>query len=88
MTITNISAQLYDLATGHYINDVKFTSSTELMSVLKMWLHKEESSFIFQIALPDGKWMAKAIRKGSYFDYYIPDTREQEERLWKELLSK
>lgn len=88
MTITNISTQLYDLATGHYINDVKFTSAKELRTVLSMWLYKEDASFIFQIALPDGKWMAKVIRKGSYFDYYIPDTREQEEKLWKELLNK
>lgn len=43
-------------------------------------------SIAMLIALPDGEWVFTIDRcANSEWGYYIPETREQEQRLWKSL---
>ena len=76
------------------INGVARAGEADLRRLFAQWLnadHKDiipEAEMIFEVSLPDGKWLAKIYRKGSNYDYYIPETREQEKRLWAELEAK
>ena len=87
MTLHEVAHQLYTICSPVpcYINDVKRTSEADVRNLLSTWLRGEHSQFICQYALPDGRWYIKLTRDGQYYDYYIPDTREQEKRLIAEL---
>lgn len=87
MTLHELSSMTYKLCVGHYINDVKRASIKDVEQLLSTWLRNENSKFIAEIPLPDGKWLCRFSRIGSYYDLYIPDTREQEQRLFDSLCS-
>lgn len=87
MTLTNIANMAYDLAVGHYINGEKF-SEQRTRDLFGAMLRKEGDAYYGQIALPDGKWCFRASIICGTYDLYIPDTREQEDRLIAEFAKK
>lgn len=88
MTLKEVSTQLYNLAVGGYLNGEKFTK-TQFIDAVKHWMRGGHKKFIGTICLPDGEWYYRinqyADRPDGY-DYYIPDTKEQNEALWDELV--
>lgn len=84
MTLHDVAHQLHSLSLAGFINSERF-SEQRLYTQLKAMLRDVGDQYIFEIALPDGKWMAKAERTRYGYDYWIPDTREQEKVLWEEL---
>lgn len=82
MTLTEITAQLYDLTKGH-INGENF-SKKELCDVIQIWL-KTKQNYILQVELPDGLWLCEITKNYYGYDYYIPDTRSQENHLYGKL---
>ena len=86
MTLHNIASQLLSLSVDKKINGVKF-SAKRLETVLGMWLRPEalpsgKNKVVAEIHLPDGFWFFYIVRlNDGEFDYYIPDTREQEKRV-------
>ena len=84
MTLHEVCEQLHSLAIGGYFNGEKFTLcrlTQQIRSAFRTPL-KAGNRYVMQIALPDGWWYCYIIEyaKGE-FDYYIPDTREQEQRV-------
>jgi hypothetical protein len=84
MTIKEVCKQIYDLSVGGYFNGEKFTLerlTNQIKSMFKGQL-KGGNRLVQQIALPDGWWYFYIVEyeKGQ-FDYYIPDTREQEKKV-------
>lgn len=92
MTLHNIASQLHSLSDGR-INGEHFTKA-ELERALQMWMRNSErnaikNAFVLEIVLRDGAWLAEVTRFADSpdgFDYWIPDTREQEARLYEALL--
>lgn len=86
MTLTEITNMTYDLAVAGYVNGDKMTKA-ELKNCLKHWLADKQSSYIGEIVCQDGfSWFVKWSRDDHYYDFYIPDTREQNKVLEFELL--
>ena len=89
MTISETAKQIYNLSLAGYINGEKFT--LKRFEAYARNMLKTADSFIFEICLPDGRWMAKFSRFGKRsdeYDYHIPDTRQQEKQLKDELLER
>lgn len=92
MTLHEISTQLHSLTLGGFVNGEKFTRH-ELESNLRRWMrdceHKKiRNSHVVEICLMDGRWLCeihKFADSPDGYDYYIPDTREQEQRIWDAL---
>lgn len=85
MTIREISKQLHQLSHG-IINGEHFTIR-ELERTISMWM-RGSKRYICEITLADSSWLFSIDRfadAADGYDYYIPDTREQEERLWEAL---
>lgn len=87
MTIKEITNQLYDLSVGGYFNKEKFTKQrlyNQIKSLFRGSTRKlaDHPVIVQQIALCDGWWFFYIIEyaKGE-FDYFLPDTREQEKRV-------
>lgn len=93
MTLHEISTQLHHMTNGH-INGEHF-SRQALESNLHRWMRSCETNAIqnthvIEVSLPDGTWLCEVHRFADVadgYDYYIPDTREQEARIW-EMLSR
>lgn len=93
MTLHNIASQLHKLAVDGRINGEHFTEA-ELERALRHWMRDAEhnaikNAFVLEIVLKDGAWLAEVSRfdeSADGFDYWIPDTREQEARLYEALL--
>lgn len=89
MTITEVTKQIHKMAVGGFINGEKFTLERFLTYAKNML--RSSNSFIFEICLPDGRWLAKINKYGEkpdQYDYYIPDNRIDEVRLKEELLKR
>lgn len=90
MTLSETTKQVFGLAVDGYINSEKFTYNQFHAYIKSMMQPGTENCnrCIFEIALPDGKWLAKITRYGNkpdQYDYYIPDNRTQEAILKNEL---
>ena len=91
MTLHDIATQLHNLTDGR-INGEHFTKH-ELESNLRRWMRHSELNklagrLVIEISLPDGKWLATVDQHSDGadgYDYFIPDTREQESILWTQL---
>lgn len=91
MTLHDISTQLHNLTGGH-INGERF-SKQELEGAIRRWMRNPEglkipNRFVIEVELKDGRWLATIDRFADSpdgYDYYIPDTREQEDLLRKAL---
>ena len=80
MNIREITNQLYDLSVGGYFNGEKFTKTRLNSYITNMF--KTGNKLVMQIALPDGWWFFKINKfANNEYDYTIPDTREQEQRI-------
>lgn len=87
MTIREISTQLYDLAVGHMLNSKTWTRQGLEHYIRTMFTGslKLDNAVAMEISLPDGKWLMTVNRfsdAADGYDYYIPDNRDQEKRIW------
>lgn len=90
MTLHDIASQIHNLTFGGHVNGEKFTK-VELEHVFSKWLaHAEHNiipnTMIIEVCLRDGRWLATISKTPYGYDYYIPDTREQESYLRNKLL--
>lgn len=93
MNFTEVAHQIYNMAKPYgmpcIINDMRINSEQELKQVFRpLLVCGEDGQFIYEHVLPDGRWFCKIIRRGTYFDYIVPDTREQEAKFIEELFPK
>ena len=84
MTSREMTRQVYDLSVdGKFrINSEEHKCSYNFFKsyVIDKLRHEPYGRIIMQILLPDGWWDLYIYQHGKYeFDYYIPETREQEE---------
>lgn len=92
MTIHEVASQIYHLTLGGFVNGEKFTKR-ELERVLRIWLKDAQNNTIpntvvVELCLPDGRWLSTVTKfadRPDGFDYWIPDTRDQEFRLMEQL---
>ena len=83
MTLHDVSTQIFNLTNGR-VNGEQF-SLLQLQANIATWCRIGEGRYIGSVTLPDGEWLYK-LTKGDYgYDYFIPDTRDQENRLYDEL---
>jgi len=90
MTVKEIASQLMDISVDGVFNGQKFTV-WELQWYIENMFRSElgADKLVMQITLPDGLWMFTVNRWGDgedCFDYVIPDTREEEDRVWSDLM--
>ena len=89
MTIQYIASQLHSLSVGGYFNGEKRSKQwleTYISDAFRSQL-KLGNRLVMEIALPDGQWLFTVDRHADGFDYWIPDNRDQEARLYKRLAS-
>lgn len=87
MTLHNLTTKLYSLSVAGYFNGEKF-SINEFARFVHHWMDRTDKLFL-TIALPDGEWLMfiSKLSDGGY-DFTIPETRHQEQRLKEALLHK
>ena len=90
MTIHEVSTQLYNLALGHFLNGQKWTRQSLEHYIRTMFNGnlKLDNAIVLEICLRDGKWLMTVDRfsdAADGYDYYIPDDRDQEKRIWQML---
>ena len=81
MTINEIAGQLHKMSKGHVFG--RRYTKRELESKLRLTMARR-NEYTGIITLADGEWLfslSKFGDKADQFDYYIPDTREQETEL-------
>lgn len=91
MKFMEVAHQIYTMAKPMrcVINGIRIDSEAELKDIFRpLLVCGEDGQFIYEHSLPDGRWFCKIIRHGTYFDYIVPDTREQEEKIIAELFQK
>lgn len=80
MTLHDVATQIHSMTGGH-VNGEKY-SLAQLEKNIATWCRNAEGHYIGIVSLPDGDWLYE-LTKGDYgYDYSIPDTREQENRLY------
>ena len=88
MTIYDITQQLHSISLAGYFNCEK-RSVEWLRTYIQSMFRAGGDSLIMEIAMPDGRWLFEVHRwterGGAQYDYYLPETREQEDRLYKKL---
>ena len=88
MTKAELTTQLINLSVAGYFNGEKFTKERLNNYIGKMCRNVGDKLFM-EISLPDGRWLFKITHYADgEWDYYIPDTREQEYKLTAEFLRK
>ena len=89
MTLRQVTDSLYGLS--NIFNGERFTKERlykYVYSILCKGTPKLGNRIAFEISLPDGNWLFEVIRyndRQDGYDYFIPETREQESRIWKTL---
>ena len=88
MTIYELSQQLHSISLNGYFNGEK-RSVKWLRAYIQSMFRAGGNSLIMEISMQDGRWLFEICRwsecGGFQYDYCIPDTRAQEERLYKKL---
>ena len=80
MTKAELVNQLFDLSVAGYFNGEQFTKTRLNAYITNMF--KSGQRLVMNIALPDGRWYFYINKyNDNEYDYVIPDTREQEERI-------
>ena len=88
MTIHEIATQLHRSSLGGHFNGEKFTKQElehYIHNCFSKGLLRLENRLVMEIRLRDGEWLFTVDRFSNStdgFDYYIPDTREQENHIW------
>lgn len=85
MTINELINQVYSLSVAGYFNGEKY-SKREFAEYVKGVFRPELGTrrWLMEIALPDGRWyfqMSRYSLAADGFDYYIPETRINEQTL-------
>lgn len=84
MTLHNAINMAYDATTNGYINGVKLTRAEFTSNMVHWFSHSD--SFIFEVSCPDGRWLSQIAKfSNGEYGYDLPETREQENRLYKKL---
>lgn len=90
MTVREVATQLCEISTDGKFNGEKFTRR-ELADYIHNMFRGElklGNRFVMSMVLKDGEWLFAVDRfadRADGYDYWIPDTREQEQELWEAL---
>lgn len=90
MTLHETAQSLFGLSVAGYFNGEKF-SLKQLENYIKQSFKgtlKLGNRLVMEIALPDGRWLCEVIRyadRNDGWSYEIPETREEEQRIWSKL---
>lgn len=85
MTLRDCTSQIFKLSVAGYINGEKFIYN-RFDKMVRAMFGGDAKKYIGEICLPDGHWWFKIFRlKNGEYDYYIPETKEQNAILAKEL---
>ena len=91
MTLTTAINSVFSLSVAGYFNGEKFAKSEFSSYVAGMFRNADRlavsGTLFLEIALPDGRWLMTINKVPGGYDYYIPDNREQEVRLYNLLLN-
>lgn len=88
MTKLEVINQLVDLSVNNTFNGERF-SKQRLSTYISKMCRNVGDSVVMNISLPDGDWYFKINKySANDFDYYIPDTREQEMRIVEDLMNR
>ena len=88
MTLHDVSNSIFNITVDGIINGEKF-SRREFVDCVDLWFRNTDKYFITAV-LPDGEWLIKIYKVKNFddmYDYDIPDTREDEQDLWFELIN-
>ena len=85
MTLNEVLTQIHDLSDGR-INGMRYPKKRFFKNFHHFFEDCGFEKFIISVRLPDGEWNCKIYKlpDGEY-DYFLPDTREQDDDLWREL---
>ena len=92
MTLHEITKQLFHLSIDNHFNGEHFTRQEFKHYIINMMRTSESlkirNTIVMEISLADGSWLF-AVNKfadtSDGYDYFIPDTREQEAQIWRQL---
>lgn len=89
MTLNEIAKQLESLTIDNFFNREKMPRHWIGNQLNTHFVRgKSNRPFVVEVALPDGWWFVKVYKVPNVpncYDYYIPETREENEALWKSL---
>lgn len=88
MTLHDVANSVFTLSVGGHINGENFSRREFIEYVDNMF--RTGCNLYVTVELPDGEWLVKIYRFGSLadmYDYYIPDTRGEEQFLYYEFLA-
>lgn len=79
MTLRYLVNQLHGLSVNGEFNGVRF-SKKELADYIRNMFRTplRNDRLVMTVVLPDGEWYFWIKRRGRGWDYWIPETREQE----------
>lgn len=86
MTLIQMADSIYRLSMGHVLNGEKHTKEGFRYWFERMFFLNDRKNVLFSMVLPDGEWLCIATHYDDGYDYYVPDTREQEADLLKRFL--
>lgn len=93
MTINNIINNLYSISIDGKFNGERFTKTGFSNAVKNHWIYNNgeliSKELYLEISLADGDWLMKIFQyrdSNDGWDYYIPNTKEEEKKLYDELL--
>ena len=87
MTLNEVTNSVYNLSVAGYFNGEKH-SREWLHNYIKTFTRSIGKSYIFEISMPDGRWFMSVVQYAAgEYDYYIPDTRDQERLLKQKLIA-
>ena len=91
MTLHEVTTQLFNLSIDGFFNREKFTLQRLQDYISAMTQGEEAATVTMEIALPDGWWyftVSKLPQFGrGFYDYTIPDNREDEAHIKSRLFS-
>mgnify|MGYP000034103481 CR=1 FL=1 len=91
MTKSEVYKQLYDLSVHGRFNHQKWPFLKFKDYCNEKFKDDKRQSIIVEILLPDGWWYCAIshfkIKNEVIWDYHIPDTKEEQERLYGEVIN-
>lgn len=89
MTYHEAISYIFNTSLGHFINGEKFTRQRLDSQIRHLIRDEVRKPYIFEMCLHDGRWLCEIEQYAAgEWDVYIPETREQEQRLWDRLTGK
>lgn len=90
MTLHETLKSVYGLTVAGHINREKMSLKTFEGYVKNLFRGNTKLSnrVVVEIALPDGWWLCEIVRyadRADGYGYNLPETREQEQRIWNAL---